>query len=103
MSGYSSDMTIPPEPEVRRVEGVKPSESAPPAPRAQRGRARDRAESAVVRIIATCGGVGIVTAVAAILGSQDVSAWLIGLISSLLTLLLVALLWVRTPARRSRV
>jgi hypothetical protein len=97
------DMTIPPEPEVRPVEGVKPSGSAPPSPRSQRGRARDRTESAVVRIIATCGGVGIITAVAAILGWQDVSAWLIGLISSLLTLALVALLWVRTPARRSHV
>jgi hypothetical protein len=54
-------------------------------------------------VVATCGGVGIATAVAAILGWQDVSAWLIGLVSSLLTLVIVALLWARTPARRSRV
>jgi hypothetical protein len=54
---------------------------------------RLRIESFAVRIIATAGIVGIGTALAAILGTQDVKAWIIGLAVSLLSVLLAAVLW----------
>jgi hypothetical protein len=50
-------------------------------------------ESFLMRIIATGGIVGIGTALAAILGSQDVDAWIIGLVVSAVTVLLAAVLW----------
>jgi hypothetical protein len=50
-------------------------------------------ESFVMRIVATGGIVGIGTALAAILGSQDVDAWIIGLVVSAVTVLLAGVLW----------
>jgi hypothetical protein len=55
--------------------------------------ARLRVESLAMRIVATAGIVGIGVAVAAILGTQDVKAWIIGLVVSLLSVLLAAVLW----------
>jgi hypothetical protein len=46
-----------------------------------------------MRIVATGGIVGIGTALAAILGSQDVDAWIIGLVVSAVTVLLAGVLW----------
>jgi hypothetical protein len=37
--------------------------------------------------------VGIATAVAAILGSQDVDGWIVGLVASTLTVALASALW----------
>ena len=54
---------------------------------------RPRIESLFVRLVATGGVIGIGVALAAILGSQDVDAWLIGLVVSAVTVLLAALLW----------
>lgn len=54
---------------------------------------RRRIESAVVRTIATGGIIGIGTAIAAIMGTQDVSYWIVGLVVSAVTLLLAAVLW----------
>jgi hypothetical protein len=59
----------------------------------RRRRTRPTAESAFVRIIATTGIVGVCVAVAAILGSQSVDAWVIGLVSSLISVVLAAVLW----------
>jgi hypothetical protein len=54
---------------------------------------RLRVESLAMRIVATAGIVGIGTAVAAILGTQDVKAWIIGLVASVVSVLLAAVLW----------
>ncbi len=54
---------------------------------------RVRAESVVVRFIATAGVVGIGTAVGAILFSAHVAGWIIGLVVSLVSVVLAALLW----------
>ena len=54
---------------------------------------RPRIESLFVRLVATGGIVGAGVALAAILGSQDVDAWIIGLAVSAVTVLLAALLW----------
>lgn len=44
-------------------------------------------------MIATCGIVGIAVALAAILGTQDVAPWIIGLVVSVASVVLAALLW----------
>jgi hypothetical protein len=54
---------------------------------------RRRVESVLVRVVATAGIVGISTAVAAVLGTLDVAGWMIGLVVSLLSVILAALLW----------
>jgi len=45
----------------------------------RRGSPRLRIESLLVRLVATSGIIGISVALAAILGTQDVHAWIIGL------------------------
>lgn len=50
-------------------------------------------EARLMRLVATAGIVAIGVAVAAIMGSQDSQGWLIGLVLSILSLLLAALLW----------
>ncbi len=50
-------------------------------------------ESFFVRVVATGGIVGIGTALAAILGSQDVAAWIIGLAVAAVSVVLAAVLW----------
>ena len=50
-------------------------------------------ESLFVRVVATGGIVGIGTALAAILGTQDVDAWIVGLVVSVVTVVLAAILW----------
>ena len=59
----------------------------------RRSRPRPYLESAFVRVIATCGIVGICVAVAAIMGTQSISAWIIGLVISVVSVVLAAVLW----------
>jgi hypothetical protein len=55
--------------------------------------ARRQSGSALVRIVATAGIVGIGTALGAILGAGDVAGWIIGLVVALISVLLAAVLW----------
>ncbi len=58
------------------------------------GRKRRRGlESVVMRLIATGGIIGIGTAIAAILGSQDVHHWITGLVVATVSVILAAILW----------
>ncbi len=80
------------------VEGgaVAPSTSSPaqPAPGfLSPAPPRLRFESALVRLIATAGVVGIGTAVGAILVANDVAGWITGLSVSLVSVILAAVLW----------
>jgi hypothetical protein len=59
----------------------------------RRGSPRFQIESLAVRLIATCGVIAIAVALAAILGSQDVAAWIIGLVASATSVVLAAVLW----------
>jgi hypothetical protein len=77
------DRAGPPEPESREERGP----FIPNRPR------RFRLESFAVRLIATAGVVGIGTAVGAIMGTQDVDAWIIALVVSTVSVLLAAILW----------
>jgi hypothetical protein len=58
-----------------------------------RDRRRFSAERGLMRVVATCGIIAIGTALAAILGSQDVAAWIIGLAVSATSVVLAAVLW----------
>jgi hypothetical protein len=59
------------------------------------GRRRRRLgiETAFMRVVATAGIVGIGVALGAILASSDVEGWTIGLVVSLESVVLAALLW----------
>ena len=57
---------------------------------------RDRVtmfQSSFSRFVATGGIIGIGTGLAAILGSQDVEAWIIGIVVSGLSVILAAIAW----------
>lgn len=56
-------------------------------------RERPALESAFVRVIATSGVVGIGVALGAILTSQKVAGWIIGLVIALVAVILSAILW----------
>jgi hypothetical protein len=82
---------------------------AVPPPSTRRGRRRERAdrsdvmipvrsgrsaiESFLMRLVATAGIVGIGVAIAAIMHSQKSHGWLIGLVVSVVSVLLAAVLW----------
>jgi hypothetical protein len=59
------------------------------------GRRRRRlgVERVLVRLIATCGIIGIGVAIAAIMVSSHSQGWLIGLVVSIVTVVLSAILW----------
>lgn len=50
-------------------------------------------ESAFVRLIATAGVVGVGVAAAAIMSSQHVHGWIIGLVVAVVSVILSAILW----------
>lgn len=50
-------------------------------------------QSSFSRFVATGGIIGIGTGLAAILGSQDVKAWIIGIVVSGLSVILAAIVW----------
>lgn len=55
-------------------------------------------ERFTVRVAMTIGIIGVGTALAAILGTQEVDAWIVGLVVSTVTVVLAAALWTRrTP------
>jgi hypothetical protein len=58
-----------------------------------RERRRSRVERMIVRLIATCGIVGIGVAIAAIMVSSHSQGWVIGLVVSTVSVILAALLW----------
>ncbi|UGS37578.1 hypothetical protein [Capillimicrobium parvum] len=58
-----------------------------------RERRRTKVERGFMRLIATGGIVGVATALGAILVSQDVAGWIIGLVIGLVSVILAALLW----------
>lgn len=58
-----------------------------------RERRRSRVERLLVRLIATCGIVGIGVAIAAIMVSSKSAGWIVGLVVSVVTVVLAAILW----------
>ena len=93
----SENEPLPPlEPEDERPAASEASgEPDPPAAPFlhRRSRPRRRVESVFVRVVATCGIVGICVAAAAIMGTQNIAAWIIGLAVSVASVVLAAVLW----------
>jgi hypothetical protein len=58
-----------------------------------RERRRSGIERATMRVIATGGIVGVATALGAVLVSQDVAGWIVGLVIGVTSVVLAALLW----------
>ena len=58
-----------------------------------RDRRRLKAESVLMRLVATGGIVAIGVVLGAILVSQDVQGWIVGLVVALVSVLLSAVLW----------
>jgi hypothetical protein len=58
-----------------------------------RDRRRLKAESVLMRLVATGGIVAIGVALGAILVSQDVQGWIVGLVVALVSVILSAVLW----------
>ena len=50
-------------------------------------------EAPLMRVVATAGIVGIGVVIAAIMTSQDSQGWLIGLVVSIVSIVLAAVLW----------
>jgi hypothetical protein len=57
------------------------------------GRKRLPLEAPLMRVVATGGIVGIGVVIAAIMTSQDSEGWLIGLVVSIVSVVLAAVLW----------
>jgi hypothetical protein len=57
------------------------------------GRKRLPLEAPLMRVVATAGIVGIGVVIAAIMTSQDSRGWLIGLVVSIVSVVLAAVLW----------
>jgi hypothetical protein len=70
---------------VRPAGGDKPATAGGPS-------RRRRAEVGFLRAAGSCGIVGVGAAIGAILGSQDVSGWITGLVVALVSVALAALL-----------
>jgi hypothetical protein len=78
--------------EGRKAENVAGSVPASASMLPER-RERPPLESAFVRVIATSGVVGIGVALGAILTSQKVAGWIIGLVIALVAVIFSAILW----------
>ncbi len=68
--------------------GLQPKEMIP-----ARGRRRTKVERVSMRILATGGIIGLAVALGAILGTQDVDGWIIGLVVGLTSVILAGVLW----------
>jgi len=58
-----------------------------------RARRRTKVERVAMRVLATGGIIGLAVALGAILGSQDVEGWIIGLVVGLTSVILAGVLW----------
>jgi len=77
-------------------EAVHPAEEQPARPQTMipgRERRHTRAERGLVRLVATGGIIGIAVLLGAILVSQDVAGWIVGLVIGLVSVILAAVLW----------
>jgi hypothetical protein len=95
-----SEPKDPPQPASTSVGEVAPDPTqsgdldAPAVPFiGRRGHRRRGIESIFIRFVATGGVIGIGVAAAAIMGTQDIAAWVIGLVVSVLSVVLAAILW----------
>jgi hypothetical protein len=87
--------------ESSNAEGSRPAASSSPDPvqpgrdasMLPRRRERPALESAFVRMVATGGVIGVGVALGAILTSQAVEGWIVGLVVAVVSVTLSAILW----------
>ena len=97
--GALAPETVSPEPEPAPAPAPDPPATAADPPRDShnmlppRERRRSGAERFLVRIIATCGIVAIGVAIAAIMVSKHSQGWVVGLVVSIVSVVLAAVLW----------
>jgi hypothetical protein len=72
--------------------GQTPTETKSASPRRQRRGPRGAVERVFVRLVATIGIIGIGVGIGAILSSNNVQGWIIGLVVALVTFVLTGLL-----------
>ena len=58
-----------------------------------RERRRSKVERGSMRLVATCGIIGIAVLLGAVLVGQDVAGWIVGLVIGLTSVILAAVLW----------
>jgi hypothetical protein len=90
--------TVPPEPQPGPGPEAADAEDGPARLNSHnmlppRERRRSGFERLVVRLIATCGIVGIGVAIAAIMVSSKSQGWVVGLVVSIVSVVLAAVLW----------
>ena len=93
----SGEWEAPPsaERDARRAERTQRREAATERPEVMipsRGK-RLPLEAPLMRVVATAGIIGIGVAIAAIMSSQDSKGWVIGLVVSIVSVVLAAVLW----------
>jgi hypothetical protein len=102
MTSSEPPLDVPPAADVQPQPAEPPPESAPPAevhherPQGMvpgRERRRTKVERGFMRLVATGGIVGIAVLLGAVLVSQDVAGWIVGLVIGLTSVVLAALLW----------
>ena len=98
MERSDDDTTPEGDPRPAESESELPPAPAPPRERPQgmlpgRERRRTKVERASMRVIATGGIIGIDVILGAVLVSQDVAGWIVGLVVGLTSVILAALLW----------
>ena len=93
-------MTEPSEPDQLAAPDEPPSSTQEPEPHERpqgmlpgRERRRSVIERGFVRIVATGGILGIATVLGAVLVSQDVAGWIVGIAVGATSVVLAALLW----------
>jgi hypothetical protein len=102
MTSSEPPLDVPPAADAQPQPAEPPPESAPPAeahherPQGMvpaRERRRTKVERGFMRLVATGGIVGIAVLLGAVLVSQDVAGWIVGLVIGLTSVILAALLW----------
>ncbi len=85
------------DPRPAESEPHPPAPGPPPEPPQGRLPVRERrgtkVERASIRLLATCGIIGIDVVLGAVLVGQNVAGWIVGLVIGLISLILAALLW----------
>lgn len=81
-----------------RVRRAPPTSESPRKEQSQgmipgRSRRRTKIERGSMRVLATGGIIGLATVLGAVLVSQDVAGWIVGLAVGLTSVILAALLW----------
>ena len=89
----ASSESLEPPPTVEADRTPEPAHERPQGMLPARERRRYVVERGLVRLVATCGIIGIAVLLGAVLVSQDVAGWIVGLVVGVTSVVLAAVLW----------